>query len=135
MPGGRPPKGPALVAGLEGTEGAKRKLEVILETLGGSKTIEEACAALGVKEAMFHRSRGATLQAALAGLEPKPMGRPRKAVEAEGSHVVELERENAELRRKLKEAEVREELMAALPSRRERVKEAGEKTKAGPMKR
>ena len=44
----RKPKGPALVQHLEGSERAKQRLEVILETIAGELTIEQACECLGI---------------------------------------------------------------------------------------
>jgi hypothetical protein len=134
MPGGRPPKGPELVDGLEGSADAKARLRAALATLVGTKTIAEACEELGLKEAMLHVLRKRALQGALAALEAKPLGRPRKRSEEAGEREA-LERENAALRWKLKEAELREELMAALPALREKVKESQKKTNPRPRKR
>lgn len=115
VPGGRPPKGPKLVEGLSGSPEAKRKLKVILETVSGTMTILEACAKLGVGEAMFHALRERTLTEAIEGLEPRPMGRPSKEQSAERSRVVKLEEENERLKRQLQAAWVREEIAVSMP--------------------
>ena len=129
MPGGRPPKGPRLVEGLEGSQGAKAKLKVILETITGEVTIGEACEDLGLKEAMVHVLRKQALEGALGALEPKPLGRPRKEVEAVSTEGEKLQREVAELRRKLRSAEIKVELEASIHSLGKRVKDAEKKTK------
>ena len=48
MSRGRPPEGPGLVEKQEGSEPAKERLRVILETITGSKTVREACGELGM---------------------------------------------------------------------------------------
>ena len=72
MPG-RKPLGPQLAQHLEGSIGAKERLEVILETIAGRMKVTEACARLEIGEAMFHRLRTEVLQAGLARLEPRPL--------------------------------------------------------------
>jgi hypothetical protein len=42
---------------LEGSEGAKQRLEVILETIAGQLTINQACQRLGIKSPRSRRSR------------------------------------------------------------------------------
>jgi len=129
MPGGRPPKGPELVKGLEGSSEAKARLRVALETIAGEKSIAEACEELGVTPALVHQLRARALQAALGELEPKPLGRPRKEVEGEGEELKALRAENEELKRKLRDQEVKAELHAAMPYLEERVKGAEKKRK------
>ena len=46
---GRKPLGAQLVDRLEGSEHAKIRLKVILETLAGRQTIPEACDELGIQ--------------------------------------------------------------------------------------
>src|ERR671924_1100766 len=80
---GRKPLGPSLVDHLDGSERAKQRLQVILETIAGQRTIADACEQLGIGEAMFHRLRTEVLAAGLASLEPKTVGRPRRVTTAE----------------------------------------------------
>lgn len=129
MPGGRRPKGPELVEGLEGSAEAKARLRVVLETITGERTIAEACQALGLEESMVHVLRQRALSAGLKELEAKPRGRPPKEEHVEPEALAALERENAELKARLREAELRAELRAAIPSLGERVKEAEKKTR------
>jgi hypothetical protein len=135
MPGGRPPKGPELVAGLEGSAEAKARLRVVLETISGEKTLAEACAELGLEESMVHVLRQRALSAGLKELEAKPRGRPPKEERAEPEALAALRRENEELKWKLKESELRLELRTAMPSLAERVKEAEKKTPEQKKKR
>lgn len=115
----RPPKGPLLAQGLEGSEEARRQLEIILETVAGERTIEDACKALGMTSSAFHDLRTRALQGALGGLEPKPRGRPRKETggdpEDDRVRLKELERRNSQLNMQLHVAHIREELALGMP--------------------
>ncbi len=122
----RRPNGPDLVEGAEGSPGAKARLKVILETLAAMKTIAEACGALGMGEAGFHKLRTRVLQEAVEGLEPRRPGRkPKEKVEDE--RIEALEAEVAMLRRALKASRVREEIALTMPHllRRKKKREAG----------
>jgi hypothetical protein len=113
---GRKPLGPQLVERLEGSQRAKQRLQVILETLAGTRSIIDACENLGICESMFHRLRAEVLQTALDRLEPRPLGRPRRGITAEGQQVDALEQEVEELRTELQASQVREELAQIMPS-------------------
>jgi hypothetical protein len=112
---GRKPMGPNLVQHLEGSERAKQRLEVILETIAGRLTIDQACQRLDVKPAMFHQLRTEVLEAGLASLEPRPMGRPTHLATVEETRREELERQVADLESELKLAAVREEIARVMP--------------------
>ena len=112
---GRKPLGPDLVEHLEGSQRAKQRLEVILETIVGRLTIEQACRRLAVKPAMFYKLRTEVLKAGLARLEPRPMGRPSQQATAEAAKRVELEHRVEELESELKIAAVREEVARVMP--------------------
>ena len=113
---GRKPLGPQLVERLEGSEHAKQRLQVMLETLTGARSIPEACQTLGIGESMFLRLRAEVLQTALDRLEPRPLGRPRRALTAEGQQVDTLAHEVEELRTELQASQVREELAQIMPA-------------------
>jgi hypothetical protein len=100
---------------LEGSERAKQRLEVILETITGELTIDQACQCLGVGPAMLHRLRTEVLEAGLARLEPRPLGRPRQVPIAEQLRCEELQGQVAELESELKIAVVREEIASVMP--------------------
>jgi len=112
---GRPPLGPDLADSLEGSESAKGRLKVVLQTIAGQKTVLQACRELGIKEAAFHNLRAKVLQRALEGVEPGPMGRPPKEESPEDARVAALEREAVDLRRQLKAAQIREEIALTMP--------------------
>jgi hypothetical protein len=81
---GRRPGGPRkCLAGLTGSEQAKLRLEVVLDTIAGKCGVKEACLRLGISEPRFHQLREQVLTAALERLEPKPAGRRRQAPTAE----------------------------------------------------
>ena len=125
---GRKPLGAQLVDRLEGSEHAKNRLKVILETLAGRQTIPEACNELGIQESMLHRVRSEVLQTALGRLEPRPMGRPSHAISPEDRRVIELEEENLRLRTELRAAEIRRELAEKLPGLSKPAAGPGKKT-------
>lgn len=129
---GRKPLGAQLVDRLEGSEHAKARLKVILETLSGQRTIPEACDELGIQESMLHRVRSEVLQTALDRLEPRPMGRPPQISSPEGQRVAELEEELARQRVALKTARVCQELAEGLPQRGTPADGPGKKTTHGP---
>ncbi len=128
---GRKPTGPPLVHHLEGSERAKDRLEVILETVAGRITIYEACDRLGIGEAMFFRLRTQALQAGLARLEPRPSGRPPQHPSPEEERIAELEQQLRENQLQQKALEARLEIAQTLPS----LAEGALKKTAGPKPR
>jgi hypothetical protein len=114
---GRKPTGPALATQLDGSPRAKERLEAILETIASSATIDEASSRLGIKAAMFYRLRTEVLQAGLARLEPRPIGRPSQHPTAAEERCRELERRIEELESELKIARVQEEIARVMPQR------------------
>jgi transposase-like protein len=115
MDRGRPVKGPSLVEDLEGTEGAKKRLRVILETIAGEKSVEEACQELGIGKSAFHQIRAQVMQAALRDLEPRQPGRPAAEPSGSDEKIARLEKELDEAQLQLQVAHVREELLLGMP--------------------
>lgn len=120
MAGGRPSLGVKLVDGLVGSEHARTRLKVLLETMMGTRTIESAGRELGIGGTRLHLIRTRVLQAALGALEPRPMGRPPKVVSAE--EVAAMRRELEHLRARCEGLEreatlgrVRAELHSSMP--------------------
>jgi hypothetical protein len=109
---GRIPQGPEAVEHYPGSEKAKQRLRVILESLAGTLRVSEACTLLGICEQRFRQLRAAVLQAALARLEDQPAGRPRQPEEPAATAA--LRQRLAALERELQVAEVREEIALAL---------------------
>jgi hypothetical protein len=107
---GRKPTGPQLVERLQGSEHAKNRLKVIVETLSGQRTIPDACAELGIHESMFHKMRSEVLQAGVERLEPRPLGRPSRPRSAEEQRIDQLQEQLHQLTVELRAADVRREL-------------------------
>ena len=114
---GRRPPGPEIVDRLPGSAVAKRRAQIILRTLCGELSQVEAATILGVTPQWFDVLRRRFLEFGLAGLEEKPMGRPRKRVSAEQQRIEELEAEVLRLQRELRVGKLREEVAALLDGR------------------
>ena len=112
---GRKPTGPALVQNLDGSERAKQRLEVILATITGQMTIEQACDRLAIGQSRFYKLRTEVLEASLKHLEPRAMGRPAHVQTAEEARCEELQEQVEQLRAELKISGVREEIARTMP--------------------
>jgi hypothetical protein len=128
MARGRPPLGPQLVDHLHGDAAAKQRLQVVLESLAGLRSIEDACATLGIHEARFHELRAEVLQAALERLTPKAPGRPRQQTPEQEAQMASLEAQIRDLKIELQAARVREEIAVAMPHLLQPPKDPGKKT-------
>jgi transposase-like protein len=128
MPGGRPPQGPSLVDRLEGPEVAKQRLKAILEVLSREKTVEEACAALGIERARFYTLQREALVGALLGVTPEPPGRKPCALPSPvAERVRTLEQEVTDLKLTAHAAEIRAEVAEVFPNLVQKTRRAGEK--------
>jgi hypothetical protein len=112
---GRRPTGPEYVDHLEGSDQAKLRLRVILETIAGTRRVQEACAKLNVCEQRFHQLRETTLTAALAGLEPGKPGRRARTLTPAEQEVQALEEQLAANELELRTALARVEIALAVP--------------------
>jgi len=112
---GRPHKGAELVADLDGSEQARQRLKIILQTLAGAMTIEQACDALGIGRAGFHKLRRQFLAQATSLLEPRPRGRQRRQRSAAEDQIAELQQEIVRLKLDLKAQQIREEIALVMP--------------------
>lgn len=97
----RPTKGAEHVMGLPGTRESKRRAKLILETISGTRPVNEACELLGISPSQFANLRATFLQFGIEGLQPKPVGRPRRVPEevqqeldALRQQIADLEHEN-----------------------------------------
>lgn len=130
---GRPPLGAQHVHRLEGDPESKARLEVILKTLSGELSTDEACQALGVGPSQLFRLRERALQGAAAALAPGTPGRPqRQASPPESSRVKALEAEVRDLKIDLRAAQIREEIAIVMPHL---LKPAAEKKGGGARRR
>src|SRR5262245_59829726 len=125
---GRRPAGPEYVEQLPGSDQARQRLRVVLETLAGRLRVQDACAQLGIGEVRFHELRRTILEAALAAVEPRPAGRPARASGAETTQVEELTQRLDELTVQLQAAQIGEEIALILPGRAQRPAEVEKKT-------
>lgn len=112
---GRHPSGPEFVDQLSGDAAAKERLRVVLETLAGTCRVSEACQRLNISEQRFDQVRVEALQAALAALGPKPLGRPPRTPSPAEAEAEQLRARVAELEARLHVAAVRTEVAAILP--------------------
>jgi transposase-like protein len=112
---GRPSLGPSLADKVEGSEQAKERLKLILQTIAGDLSVSDACKQLGLSEARFHELRQQWMQDACASLEPKPLGRPKETTIEEEVELLRLHRENQKLKMHLRAAQIREEIAIAMP--------------------
>jgi len=111
MPGGRPPKGAELVERIEGSEEAKQRLKLVLETMQGKRTVVDAAQLLGISEARFHVIREKALAGAVSKLEPGLRGRPSSGGDLSPERMAEIEALRLE-NEQLKEALAREKARA-----------------------
>jgi hypothetical protein len=115
---GRKPVGPKLAERVEASAEAKQRLEVVLETITGAKTMDQACRALGIEKSMLFVLRRRALQAAAESLQAQRIGRPPlEAASEEVGRIAELEAEILRLQAELKASQIRVELATALPHR------------------
>lgn len=110
---GRLPSGPDYVEKLAGSEQARQRLQVILQTLAGTCRVQDGCERLKLSETRFHQLRLEALQAAVDQLELRPAGRP--AQPPEDPRLAALTAENEQLKRQLQAAQTREEIALVLP--------------------
>ena len=115
MSRGRPPLGPELADKVAGSAPAKERLKLFLATLAGQMTVAQACEKLGLSEARFHELRTEWLQASVAALEPKPLGRPLAQVPPEAQELAALKQQVQTLKIDLRAAQIREELALLMP--------------------
>ena len=113
MARGRRPSVSRLLKGLDGSEEARQRLELILDTLAGHQTLADAAGQLGLSDRHLHTLRMQLLQQALYWLQPRPPGRPEQRTLATtlDPRAEEIQR----LRVELNAARVREEIALALP--------------------
>jgi transposase-like protein len=114
---GRRPAGPEYVDRLDGSDLAKERLKIVLQTLAGQCRVTEACQQLGICEQRFHQIREEALTAALAGLEPQPAGRPAAVMAPTVVEQQALQAQLEHLEVELRAAQAREEIALTLPRR------------------
>jgi hypothetical protein len=116
---GRYPSGPEFVLKLHGSDLAKKRALVLLETLRGKCRVQEACARLELSEQRLDQIRIDGLQGFVDALEPRPSGRPAKVLTPAEIAVQQLQARIAQLEADLRAALIRAELAVTLPQARE----------------
>lgn len=112
---GRRPAGPEYVEHLPGSELAKLRLRVVLETIAGTCRVQEACERLSICEQRFHQLREEAMTAALAGLEPGTPGRPARTPAPAEEQVQSLQEQLAAKDLELRAAQARVEIALTVP--------------------
>ena len=125
----RPTTGPALIDGLDGSADAKRRARLVVETLAGLVSVEEAASQLEISPQRFHVLRDELLASMIAQAEPKPTGRPPSTPEQDALEAARAEGAAAERLRIRQEwelsaraAELREQLQVLGIARPRRAK-------------
>lgn len=129
---GRRPKGTALLDSLPGSDRAKKRVALYIDTMGAKVSVVDASQELEISETAFYEGRRDFLARCVSLAEPRPAGRkPREKSEAE-IRVAALESELREVKAELQTQQVREELALALPRlvRKGRRRKAAEKKTA-----
>lgn len=112
---GRRPQGPEYADKLSGSEIAKERVKVILETMAGACRLKEACERLGISEQRFHQLREEMMAAAVKALEPGHAGRPAQTSTPAEEKVLALEAQLADQEVELRAAKARAEIAVLMP--------------------
>ena len=112
---GRRPVGPEYAEQLVGSATAKLRVKVILETIAGTRRLNEACQLLGISEQRFHQLREEMMTAAVQALEPGHAGRPAHTRAPAEEQVAALEQQLQDKDVELRTAKAREEIALVMP--------------------
>lgn len=115
MTRGRPILRSELVDHLGGSEDARRKMKIILQSVTGELDIETARIQVGVTKRTFHKLRVRAMQAALDSLEPQQRGRPRTNPQ-DNEELDRLKKEIEILKHTAHTSQVRQEIALLLPT-------------------
>jgi hypothetical protein len=124
---GRKPVGAELVQRVPGSSMAKQRMKVVIETMTGAKTMQQACTALAVEKSRLFQLRERALQAAVAALEPQTVGRPPQTTPQDAARVAALEQQVEHLTMELEATRLRLEVAQVLPHLGHGARAAGKK--------
>jgi hypothetical protein len=127
--------GPEYAEQLAGSETAKLRAKVILETMAGTCRLKEACERLGISEQRFHQLREEMMTAAVKALEPGHAGRPAHTPTPAEEQVVALEQQLQDKEVELRAAKAREEIALIMPEVRHEPPNPEKKTPPRPPTR
>jgi len=125
---GRRPAGPEYADQLAGSDTAKLRTKVILETMAGKLRLKEACARLGISEQRFHQLREEMMTAAVQALEPGQAGRPAHTPTPAEEQVAALQQQLQDKEVELRAAKAREEIALIMPDVKHEPAEPEKKT-------
>lgn len=108
----RPTKGLRLMEAIVASPEAHERAKAILLTLGGTWSVGEAMAHLGVGRTRFAELRLQLLEAVLDAMEGGVRGRPRRREDPHAELITKLEDEIAELTRLLERARAEIEILS-----------------------
>jgi hypothetical protein len=126
--------GPEYADQLAGSEIAKLRAKVILETMAGTCRLKEACQRLGISEQRFHQLREEMMAAAVQALEPGHAGRPAHTRSPAEEQVVALEQQLQDMEIELHVAKARAEIALVMPEVKHEPVEPEKKTPQRPPK-
>lgn len=132
---GRRPAGSEYADKMEGSDIAKERVKVILETMAGRLRLQEACELLGISEQRFHQLREEMMMAAVKALEPGHAGRPAQTLTPAEEQVLALEQKLADQEVELRAAKARAEIAVIMPKVEHQPAEPGESKKKTPQRR
>jgi hypothetical protein len=132
---GRRPVGPEYADQLPGSDTAKLRTKVILETMAGKCRLKDACQRLGISEQRFHQLREEMMLAAVKALEPGHAGRPAHTPTPAEEKVAALEQQLQDKEVELRAAKAREEIALIMPEVKHEPAEPEKKTPPRPPTR
>lgn len=113
---GRLPSGPDFIDRVPGSELAKNRARVLLQTIAGTCRVQEACACLGISEPRFDQLRIHGVAQLVQSMEPRPAGRPPRLTSPVEEQIRELQHKVAALEMQVKIAQTRAEIALVLPN-------------------
>jgi len=114
---GRPNKGVDHVGNCDGSKQSKLRTQVVLQTISGELTVNDALEILGIQRAHFAKLRLRALQGAVDALEPGRPGRRRRHDAEIDQRAVELASKIAQLEKQLQLERARADIAQILPGR------------------
>ena len=112
---GRRPAGSECVDRVPGSQTAKERARIILQTITGELRVAQACALLDISPQRFHQLREEAVRGFVANLELGAPGRPPQASSLEAEKIQALENQLAAQDLELRTARAREEIALTLP--------------------
>jgi hypothetical protein len=134
MKRGRRPAGPEYVKQLDGSDLAKERVQVVLETVAGTCGVDDACRRLNICAQRFHQLRQQILEGAVTAAEPGTPGRKALLPTPAEDQVQRLEQLVGDQQREMQASRAREEIILVL-SRRGQPPEDPEKKTTSPPRR